>query len=153
MIRTSLALAAALVAAPAAHAQVFKCIDGDRTVYSQTPCPSGAQSTTIRRSGPTTPPPGDAKGGGAPKSAAEQEQAFRKRQQDQAKAQKKEDDRAAESQEKQQRCESSRSQLAQYEQGGRISRIDANGERYLLDDNQIAQETARARAQVDQWCR
>ena len=152
MIRTSLALAAVLATALPAHAQVYKCVDGGRTVYSQTPCPSSAQSTTITRSAPTTPPPGEAKTG-APKSTADQEQAFRKRQQEQQKAQKKDDDKVAESREKQERCNSARSQLAQYEQGGRITRYDDKGERYLLDDGQIAQETARARALVDQWCR
>jgi len=151
MIRISLALAALAAALPA-YAQVYKCVEGARTVYSQTPCPANSQSITINRNAPTTPPPGEAKTA-APKSTADQEQAFRKRQQEQQKTQKKDDDKVAESREKQERCNSARSQLAQYEQGGRITRYDDKGERYLLDDSQLAQETARARAQVDQWCK
>jgi hypothetical protein len=152
MTRTSLALFALFAAALPAHAQVYKCVDGGRTVYSQTPCPANAQSTTITRNAPSAPAPGDAKSA-APKSTAEQEQIFRKRQQEQQKAQKKEGDKVTETREKQEHCNSARSQLAQYEQGGRIARYDDKGERYLLDDSQIAQETAKARALVDQWCK
>src|SRR5689334_11533348 len=88
MIRIPLVFAAlvvVLVAALPAHAQVYKCVEGARTVYSQTPCPANSQSITINRNAPTTPPPGEAKTA-APKSAADQEQAFRKRQQEQQKA-------------------------------------------------------------------
>jgi hypothetical protein len=33
-----------------------------------------------------------------------------------------------------------------------VTRTDAKGERYYLDDAQIAQETARARQSAQQWC-
>ena len=35
---------------------------------------------------------------------------------------------------------------------GRVSRTDASGERYFLDDNQLAQESAKARQDVRDWC-
>ena len=36
--------------------------------------------------------------------------------------------------------------------GARIQRTDAKGERYYLEDAEIAKETARARQAVQQWC-
>jgi len=43
-------------------------------------------------------------------------------------------------------------QLNQYEVGGRISRVDEKGERYFLEDSQIASEKARAQERIAQWC-
>jgi hypothetical protein len=152
MTRNLLALAALFAVALPAHAQVYKCVEGGRTIYSQTPCTSSSRATTISKTAPSAPPPGDAKSSG-PQTAAEQEQAFRKRQQEQQEAQKKEGQKLAETQQKQENCNNARSQLAQYEMGGRIAGIDASGERYYLDDGQMAQERAKAQAQVSQWCR
>src|SRR5262249_24277519 len=142
---TFVAIAAALAALPAS-AQVYKCAEGGHTVYSQVPCAAGAASTTIRRDAPSTPAPGS--GGATGQTAAEQEQAFRKRQQQQADAAKKESAKQQESQERQQNCNIARSQLANYETGGRISRINASGEREFLDDATLEQEKARVRAMV-----
>jgi uncharacterized protein DUF4124 len=150
MSRLSLALAAFAISLPA-HAQVYKCVEGGRTIYSQAPCAANSQSTTIRRSGPSGPAPGAASG--AAPTAAEQEQAFRKRQKDQQDAAKKESQKQAEAEEKQRNCSTARSQLAQYESGGRIVRMDQSGERYFLSDAEIEQEKARARTLVDQWCK
>ena len=155
MLRTLLVLVAALVALPA-QAQVYKCIEGGRTVYSQRPCPSGAQSTTMSRDAPSAPAPGAAASGaakgGAP-TAAEQEQAFQKRQKDKEAAQKKSDQKTAQAQERQRNCENARQLLAQYEYGGRIAKVDAStGERVYMDDAQIEQAKASAQASVRQWC-
>jgi uncharacterized protein DUF4124 len=151
MLRTVLVLVTALAALPAS-AQVYKCIEGGRTVYSQRPCPTGAQSTTMSKDAPSAPAPGADKAGGAP-TTAEQEQAFRKRQKDKEAAQKKDDQKAAQAQERQRNCQNARQLLAQYEYGGRIAKVDANsGERVYLDDAQIAQEKTRAQESVRQWC-
>jgi len=152
MTRIPLVFAAVFAASLPAHAQVYKCVEGGRTIYSQTPCPADSQSTTIRRSAPSSPAPGETKSD-APATSLDQEQAFRKRQQEQQEAAKKAGQKQAESEEKQQNCSIARSQLSQYEAGGRISRFDPSGERTYLGDAEIEQEKARARAQVDQWCR
>jgi uncharacterized protein DUF4124 len=151
MIRTSLALAAALAALPV-QAQVYKCVVGGRTVYSQEPCPSGAASTTINRNAPSAPAPGASGGAAGPKNTAEQEQAFRKRQQEQQQAAKKDGQKQAEAQERQQNCNTARSQLAQYESGARVTRYNSSGERVYLDDTELQQEKARAQSLVRQWC-
>jgi Skp family chaperone for outer membrane proteins len=164
MIRIAL-LAVALLAAAGTQAQVHKCVDAaGRVVYSQDPCPANMKSDTMSRNRPSAPAAspadssadkaakGDAAKNAAPKTAAEQEQAFRKRQQDQAKAAKESGQKAAEAQQKTENCRSSRERLAQFEIGGRISRINAQGERYFLEDAQIEQEKARARADVALSC-
>jgi len=53
---------------------------------------------------------------------------------------------------KQQNCESARNALRSLESGQRISRVGQDGERYFLDEQQIAQETERARQVVAKNC-
>jgi hypothetical protein len=164
MIRTAL-FAAAFLVASSAQGQVHKCVDASgKIVYSQDPCPANMKSGTMSRRAPSAPaaPPadsstdkaakGDAAKSAAPKTAAEQEQAFRKRQQDQAKAGKESEQKSAEGQRKEENCRNARERLTQYEIGGRQSRINTQGERYYLEDAQIEQEKARARADVTQSC-
>jgi len=151
-----------------ANAQVYKCIDAaGKIIYSQNPCPANTTSGTVTRrvdrpsAAPTATPDagpadkaakGDAAKKSGPKTAADQEQDFRKRQQDQAKAAKESGEKSAEAQRKEQNCRSARERLAQYEIGGRMTRINPQGERYYLDDTQIEQGRARARSDVAQAC-
>src|SRR2546428_8916584 len=160
MIRIAL-LAVAYVVASSAQAQVHKCVDAEgKIIYTQDPCPANTKPGSISRGvtqAPAAAPAdsaakGDAAKSAAPKTAAEQEQAFRKRQQDQAKAAKESEQKSAEAQRKAENCRNARERLTQYEIGGRQSRINAQGERYYLDDSQIDQEKARARADVAQSC-
>jgi hypothetical protein len=164
MIRIAL-FAVAFLVVSSARAQVYKCVDSSgKTVYSQDPCPANTKSETMSRnvlsapaaSSPDSPADkaakGDAAKSAAPKTAAEQEQAFRKRQQDQAKAAKESGQKAVEAQQKAEACRNARERLAQYEIGGRLSRINTQGERYYLDDAQVEQEKARARADVTGAC-
>jgi hypothetical protein len=164
MIRIAL-LAVAFLVVSSAQAQVYKCVDsGGKTVYSQNPCPANMKSGTMSRGvrpAPAAPPAdssadkaakGDAAKSAAPKTAAEQEQAFRKRQQDQAKAAKESEEKSAEAQRKEEACRNARERLAQYEIGGRLARINTQGERYYLEDAQIEQEKGRARADVALAC-
>jgi len=170
MIRIALFAVASLFVS-SAHAQVHKCVDAaGKIIYTQDPCPANTKSGSISRSviqAPAAAPAdsaakgdaakgdaakGDAAKSAAPKTAAEQEQAFRKRQQDQAKAAKESEQKSAEAQRKAENCRNARERLTQYEIGGRQSRINAQGERYYLEDAQIEQEKARARTDVAQSC-
>jgi hypothetical protein len=163
-----LLLTAALSAAMHAHAQVYKCVDAKgKTVYSQVPCPSGASATVLGTKPPAARVEAPAKDAAAkgdpskpaakdpskPATAAEQDQDFRKRQEERAEAEKKATAQAAETQRKQEECRRAREQVAQYDMGGRIARMDDKGERYFLDDSQVAQEKAKWQAQADQACR
>ena len=160
MIRIAL-FAVAFLVASSAQAQVRKCVDAEgKIIYTQDPCPANTKSGSISRGVIQTPAAapadsaakGDAAKSAAPKTAAEQEQAFRKRQQDQAKAAKESEQKSAEAQRKAENCRNARERLTQYEIGGRQSRINAQGERYYLEDAQIEQEKARARTDVAQSC-
>lgn len=161
MIRAVFLLGALLIAATA-EAQVNKCIGAyGKIIYSQDPCPANtkpaAMARDVRPAPQTTAPAPSAEKAGAaksdaPKSAAEQEQAFRKRQQDQEKAAKEAQQKAAQSEQKQDNCRNARERLATFEAGGRITRLNAAGERYYLDDAQIEQEREGARLAVKQAC-
>jgi hypothetical protein len=162
MIRIAL-FAVAFLAVASAQAQVHKCVDSaGKIVYSQDPCPANMKSGTMSRnvlSAPAASPadsPADkaaaAAKSAAPKTAAEQEMAFRKRQQEQAKAAKESGQKTAEAQRKADACRNARERVAQYDIGGRLSRINAQGERYYMDDAQVEQEKARARADVALYC-
>ena len=160
MIRAAL-FAVAFLAVSSAQGQVHKCVDAaGKVIYTQDPCPANTKPGSISRSvipAPAAAPAGSAAKGeaaksSAPKTAAEQEQAFRKRQQDQAKAAKESDQKSAEVQRKEENCRHARERLAQYDIGGRMTRINPQGERYYLEDAQIEQEKARARTDVAQSC-
>jgi hypothetical protein len=169
MVRIAL-FAVAFLVVSSAQAQVYKCVDSSgKTIYSQDPCPANTKSGTMSRSGPSAPAApspdstadkaakGDAAKSAAPKTAApmtaaEQEQAFRKRQQDQAKAAKESGQKDADAQRKAEACRNARDRLAQYEIGGRLSRINAQGERYYLEDAQVEQEKVQARADIARAC-
>ena len=161
MIRIAL-FAVAFLVASSAQAQVRKCVDAEgKIIYTQDPCPANTKPGSISRSVIQTPAAapadsaakGEAAKSAAPKTAAEQEQAFRKRQQDQAKAAKESEQKSAEAQRKEENCRNARERLTQYEIGGRQTRINEKGERYFLEDAQIEQEKARARTDVAQSCK
>ena len=152
------AFLAALVFALAgvAHAQQFKWIDQDGKVrYGDTP-PPGVKATPLRGSSASAAPAPsagaakDAKKG--PLTPAEQEQEYRKRQSEAQKASAKAEQEQREKAAKQENCERSKDSLRMLESGTRIARTDAKGERYYLDEAQIAQEVAKARQSMQQSC-
>jgi Skp family chaperone for outer membrane proteins len=163
MIRPALrilmvAAATSLTTLPA-HAQVFKCVDGKgKTIYLQTPCPSGASATVLGTKPPRAPAESAAKDDAAKPAAKDEkpltpEEAFQKRQKERQEAERKSAEQAAADQRKQEECRRAKEQLAQYTAGGRISRIDDKGERYFLDDATIDSEKAKWEAQAQAACR
>ena len=131
----------------AAHAQVYKCVDAQgKTVYSQSACPGTAKSTTIdSRPAPSAPA---AKSSDPRKADAE----FKKRQLEAEKEQEKEQKASQEKEAKKVNCAAAQQQLQLYQSGQRLSRLNPSGERYYLDEKDIAQETAKAQQAVTQWC-
>ncbi len=145
-------LAAAMLAAPQAWAQVYKCIDASgKTVYLQSPCPPGQSSKMISAKPPPVENAPAAKAGAKPPATPDQE--FRKRQKDREDAEKKASEQSADASRRQEQCQRAREQVAQYDLGGRISGVNEKGERYFLDEGQIAQGKARAQASVAEWCK
>ena len=140
--------------ASAAAAQQYKWTDQNgKTQYGDVP-PPGVKAQRLK------PPPGpapapsaagkkDEKGAAKPLSP---EAAYRKRQEEAQKENEKAAQVEQEAAAKRENCQRSQEALRTFEAGGRISRTDAKGERYYLEDAQIAQETARARQLVQQNC-
>jgi hypothetical protein len=166
MKRTCL-LIALLLAAAGASAQQYKWVDRNgRVQYGDVP-PAGANAVPLR--GPSSRAPaavedkadektqdkaegnGEAKKG--PLTPAQQEAEFRKRREEAEKARLKQAEAAEQLSAKKENCTLAQNQLRTMESGQRISRTDASGERYFLDDAQIAQEAAKARQAVQQWCK
>jgi hypothetical protein len=155
-------LAVMLAFAAAASAQMYRWVDKDgRVHYTSTPPPPGVKSRTMRA--PSAPPPAaapddaakDAGAKDAPKgplTPAEQEQEFRKRQLEAQKAREKEALAVKDAEAKQENCARARETLRTFESGQRVSRTNAQGERYYLDDDARASETEAARQAVRDWC-
>jgi len=137
--------------AAAASAQQFKWVDKDGKVrYGDVP-PPGVTATPLRPppSG-TAPAPAAKKDGEKPLSP---EAAFRKRQEEAEKERDKQAKAGQDAQEKRENCARAQDALRALESGQRVARTDSKGERYFLDDAQAAQETARARQGVQEWCK
>ena len=88
----------------------------------------------------------------AAKPPADPEKDFQKRQADAQKAREKDQKAQEQAEAKQANCNAARESLRALESGQRLSRIDKNGERYFLDEQDIARETARARDVVQKNC-
>ena len=162
MKRFSVALGLALCVALQASAQMYKWVDSDGKVqYSDKPPPSNIKTEKLRdpARAASVPAASEAKGAApkdaakaGPKTAAEQEQAFRKRQLEAAKAQEDEERKQAQARDKAENCKRANAAVANLQAGGRPTRIDEKGERGYLDDQQIAQEIARAQQAAAAAC-
>ena len=149
MNRFLLAAAILMLAGPAL-AQQYKWVENGRVRYGDVP-PPGVNATRLKGPTPPSAPP-PAAGAKGPQTAAEKEADFRKRRQEAEKAREKQDVAAQEAAGKRENCERAQEYLRTIESGQRISRTDAKGERYFLDDAQRAQELNGARQAVKQWC-
>jgi uncharacterized protein YaiL (DUF2058 family) len=145
-----------LVVGSTANAQMYKWVDRDGKVrYGDTP-PSGANASTVKPppAGVAVPAPaskeGDKKG---PLTPEEQAQAFRMRQAEAKTAAEKAEREQQEKAAKDASCEQSRAYLRTLQSGQRISRTNASGERYFLDDGQVAQEVAKEQHTVQAACK
>ncbi len=147
-------LAVSFLFAAAAFAQQYKWVDPDGKVrYGDIP-PPGVKAM------PMKPPPRGAAPSAPAASAATKDAAkglspdaaFRKRQEDAEKDREKQAKSDQDAQLKRENCTRSQDALRSLESGQRISRTDSKGERYFLDEAQMAQETSKARQSVKEWC-
>ena len=149
--------------------------DGNgRLVYSDRPPPSDIKPANVVRqpntqvlanpapaSGPLddSGKPSDAKNSdtknptpGAPKTIAEREMEFRKRQQERADSDKKAAEEQTKNAAKAAECERARGYMRALEDGVRLQRTDAAGNREFLDDAQRAAEAERTRKIIQSTC-
>lgn len=138
--------------AASAFAQQYKWRDADGKVrYGDVP-PPGVKAERLK--GPSTgyaPAPAAAKKDAAGKTLTP-EQAFQKRQEDAAKDRDTQAKAEQAAQQKREHCERAQAALRTLESGQRVSRTNAQGERYFLDEAAVAQETEKARQAVQQSC-
>lgn len=141
----------AVLFATAASAQQYKWVDQNGKVqYGDVP-PPGVKAQRLKppAGGSSPAPAAAAKKGEKPLSP---EAAFRKRQEDAEKDRQKEAQAEQEAAAKRENCVRAQEQLRTLESGQRIQRTDAKGERYYLEEGQIAQEITRARQIAQQSC-
>jgi hypothetical protein len=169
-----------LVALPiAANAEVYKWKDKDGVIrYSDSPPPSNiqklpvngkkpaadssAKAASTEGAAPAAPTEGE---GAAPatvaapppiaakkKPAASLEGDAIKRQKEAEEEKKKNEQKEAELKAKQQNCTNAKANLNTYKQGGRIRKMNENGQREYLGDAEIAQGLEQAQKDVDQSC-
>ena len=149
---------ALVFAAGTAFAQMYRWVDKDGKVrYGDTP-PPGAKTSSVKGAqsgGAAAAAPAaeskDAKKG--PLTSAEQEQEYRKRQEEAAKAGKKSEQEQQAKAQRNEGCERTKEYLSTLQSGQRIARTNSSGERYYMDDNQVAQEVAKANQAVQQACK
>src|SRR3954464_6543692 len=137
-----------------------KWVDKDgRVTYGDAP-PVGANAAPMRRPAAQLPQAEEAASDKAdkkddakkkPLTAAEQDAAFRKRQEEAAKEREKQAKADGSAAAKRENCSRAQSYVRTLETG-RVASTDAQGERYFLDENQLAQENAKARQDVRDWC-
>lgn len=141
-----------LAFAGAAAAQYKWTDQNGKVQYGDTP-PTGANATAVRPppSQASEPEPKRPSARTGPASIAEKDAQFRKRQQEAEKEREKQAHARQEADDKRENCARAQEALRAL-QTGRVTRTDAKGERYFLDDTQISQETAKARQSAQQWC-
>lgn len=139
-----------LLFAPAASfGDVCRWTDASgQTHYSSSPPPGVTCAKTLRVPPPAQPGPS---GTGA-KSARDLEVEFQKRRGDRLQAEQREAEEKAKAEQKAELCGQARGRLTWLEGGGRVARINAQGERQVLGDEEILQEIAAARRRVAQYC-
>lgn len=155
----------AAVAVGTAHAQAYKWVDKNGHVeYGDRP-PAGVKVTPLKNiapppaptaapAGPAASAKGDAKNAKkGPLTPAQQELQFRRRMKAAQDAAAKADRERKAAEQKKENCENARQTLRTLQSGQRIARMDSKGERYFISDQQRAQDTARARTAVSQWCK
>lgn len=146
-----LALAAC---AASVQAQVYKWVDKDGKVqYSDQPPPPDAAKSALQKVISTSSSAPAAQSDKAAEKAPDKDKEFGKRRLESAEKQKKGDEASKLAGRKQEFCDNTLAYLKNLEAGGRISKTDANGERYFLDDDQRQQEIARAQDVMAESCK
>ena len=145
-----LILALAVALAPLASAQLYKYVDQNgKTVYTDQPPPSADPKalhipSSAVGSGPSAAPP---------KSAVQQDKDLQKSRDKLKAEEKKADEKAQRAAAEQERCDSAKVAYEHYAAGGRIAKMNAQGERVFLGDDEIDAEREKARRQMDEACK
>ena len=134
-----------LLCGAGAHGEIYKCTDaGGAVQFTDHPC--GSDATVIRKMPPT--PEAQTPDDHMQKTLrlldamkAEQEQAKQKKAQQKAAAEK-----------RRRNCNDARDTLRNITEAGRLYRLDEQGKRVILSDQERTRATDDARARVAKWC-
>jgi hypothetical protein len=144
-------LAGALCAALVVHAQVYKWIDKDGKVqYTDQPPPPGASKADAQKVITTRPADSTAP---ADKPLKEKLKDSDKKKTEEAEKQKKDEETAKRAAQEKERCNEATAYLRALQNGERIARNDANGERFFLEGEKRDAEIARAQQVVSESCK
>jgi hypothetical protein len=156
MKRTTLLLVALAAFSAGAAAQHYQWVDRNgRVQYGDMP-PPGVSATPLRAPAaaaarPQAPAAGEAQEKKGPPTLADRDAEFRKRRDEAAKEGEKQAKAAQQAQEKKENCDNARA-AARTLESGRVSKTNAQGERYFLEDAEIQREMERARRAIQDWC-
>lgn len=150
--------ACSCLSATPALSEMYKWTDAEGKVHysDQPPPPNVKQTDTIKPRSPVAPAAAPEAGGApaaAPKSYVEQDAEFNRRRVEAAEreaAEKKAADAAAE---RKRNCALAKAELARVQSGGRIARVNEQGEPVYLSDAEIVREAARAKQAADSICK
>ena len=137
-------LAVGLALAPWAGAQLYKYVDKDgKTVYTDQP-PATSESKQLR----VQTAPAD-----APKSAVQKDKDLQKSRDARKDDAKKADDAEKEKARKDANCNVAKQQFQHYQDGGKIYKYNAAGERELMSDADIEAARVRSKRELDEACK
>jgi len=144
-MKRTLILALALVFASAAGAQMYKYTDPKtgKTVYTdQPPADADTKSVNVKPSG-----------GPATKSAVEQDKAMEKGRKKVADDSKKAGETAERAAKAEAHCNAAKQNFQIFADGGRIQKLNAQGERELMTDEEIEAKRVSSRREMDEACK
>lgn len=154
LIGLGVLLLAASATSMAQHTYRWDDADG-QTHYSDQPPPTGALNVkVIKNTGfdSEDEDEDDYESDDEAPSYLDQEADFQERQARKAEEQEEAEKERLAAAEKKRNCELARSNYNTISAGGRITRVNKDGEREFLSDDEIEKETVKARATMEQWC-
>jgi len=137
------------LAAPAA-ADIYKWTDSQGKVhYSDIP-PEGRAARSL---GATQDREADAQADASRKALADKLSESERRRQETEKAEEKRQAEAEQARKRQEACQRARDRMNMLQQGGRIAKLNAQGERYLMDDAERMSQISSLQQQIAEFCR
>ena len=134
-------------------AALNKWVDANGKVhYSDQPPPVNVKAETLRSPAASSEPAKASSAPAAPKTLAEREAELKKAEQEKKKTAEKTAQEQAKADNKKANCALSQQNLKMLQDGVRLTDIDANGERYYLNDEQREQRIAKAQQDIGNWC-
>ena len=145
-----------------AQAEIYKWKDSNGVIrYSDVP-PSNQQYQSINNKKPAAQSASPAQAANPNEAPAaptagndekiNKEIAAQRRRDDAEKAKVDAQNKAAENKAKQENCQTAKANLLNYQQGGRVYKMNADGEREYLDDDALDKAAAAAQKEVDKYC-